>query len=421
MFDIRSAIQANITNPYQLKSCYDIDAAFKDIDFEAVETALSEQQEALDQDGNGNLITGDGYSVSEGVATINIRGLLVPDLSHDLTSWGITGYDMISAYIKHANETAENEKIERIRFDINSGGGFTRGISGVLASIENSELPFETFASGTMASAAYHIGCTVNNITAASSSNIVGSIGVIATHYNYKKAMENEGVEQVNFISGFWKDAFSSHKPLSKKAARALQEEVEESALVFFKHVSTYRLTLSTADVKNLQAATFSSKKALQHGLIDSIADLDTNKTSEKGSKAMADTQTETNVDATAGMLSQEQAQKIADDAVTAALAKAETEKNEAVTRATTLSEHDAPQAVKDVLATDGFANVSNEDHKSLLDAIPKGFSQQMDDTGGAGVELDAQEISDAAKLKADKEKSTIENQEKLKNLTPIL
>ena len=66
-------------------ACEDILASVESVDF----TAFSSNRRNSDNDRAG-------YDVEDGVATIKVVGLLVPEMSYDMSNWGITGYNHIT-------------------------------------------------------------------------------------------------------------------------------------------------------------------------------------------------------------------------------------------------------------------------------------------------------------------------------------
>lgn len=234
-------------------ACHDLEATFNKVDFESASNSSSKDMP--------------GYLVADGIATIKIRGLLVPDTPEDYSDYGVTGYNYIREYIEQANS---DDNVTDIILDIDSGGGFTTGVEQTAVVINSSEKKITTFASGDMYSAAYWLGSSANKVTASSGSGI-GSIGVYATHVDESQAIENEGLKVSVFKSGFWKAAFSSYKPLSEREEERLQEEVNEQADQFFNHVADNR-NLKFSKIKALDGDSFNAKDALEIGLIDEIS-----------------------------------------------------------------------------------------------------------------------------------------------------
>lgn len=249
--DLKAQIKHDIES-HKPMACYDLQGSINVIDFVAM----------VDDDNEDEA----GYNVEDGIATINIRGLLVPTMSRDYSDWGITGYNHIAEYIERANE---DSSVVAIVLDIDSGGGYVAGIDVPTEAIYQSEKPIETFASGDMYSAAYWLGATADSVTATKTSG-VGSIGVIAMHYEESKALEQQGITPTFIRSGIWKAVFNSTEPLTNEQKERIQERVNESASIFYNHVAASR-NLDAKTIAALEGDIFSAQKAKDLGLIDLI------------------------------------------------------------------------------------------------------------------------------------------------------
>lgn len=247
-------IKADIKH-HEVMACRDLDLALSVIDFEALALVdYAEQQEA-------------GYRVADGVATVYVRGLLVPKMDFDASDWGITGYNHIAEYIERANA---DSTVNSIVLDIDSGGGYGSGNEAVIDAIYQSKKPIETFASGHMYSAAYWIGCSAQKITATKASGI-GSIGAYIVHYEESKALEMQGIKPTLFRSGKHKAEFNSFSPLSDDEKKRLQERVNESASIFYNHVAASR-DIDAKTIASWEGGDFNAQQAKDQGLIDVIA-----------------------------------------------------------------------------------------------------------------------------------------------------
>ena len=249
--DLKAQIKHDIES-HKPMGCYDLQGSINVIDFVAM----------VDDDNEDEA----GYNVEDGIATINIRGLLVPTMSRDYSDWGITGYNHIAEYIERANA---DSSVTAIVLDIDSGGGYVAGIDVPTEAIYQSEKPIETFASGDMYSAAYWLGATADSVTATKTSG-VGSIGVIAMHYEFSKSLEQEGVTPTFVRSGKWKAVFNSTEPLTDEQVTRLQADVNESASIFYNHVAASR-NLEAKTIAALEGDIFNAQKAKDLGLIDLI------------------------------------------------------------------------------------------------------------------------------------------------------
>ena len=244
-------IKADIAS-HELMACHDLQGQLTAIDVKAL-AVLGKDSETP------------SYSVDNRTATIKIRGLLVPSASRDYGDW-ITGYNYINQYLAKANN---DPFIDEIVLDIDSGGGYVKGLDDVIETIANLSKPITTYASGDMYSAAYYLGSSTNNITAEKDSGI-GSIGVFVVHSEESKALEKWGETYSIFRSGKWKGAFNWFSPLAKHEKERLQQGVDEAASLFFNHVA-YKRDIDTMTIADWQGDTFSATKAKELGLIDEI------------------------------------------------------------------------------------------------------------------------------------------------------
>lgn len=253
--NLQAKIKRDI-NRHALMSCEDLDYQLASIDFKALSRHSDDGGEAA-------------YTVENGVATIDVRGLLVPETSSDYRSWGVTGYANLADYIQQAND---DYTVTSIVLDVDSGGGYVAGLDGITETIYQSEKPIETFVSGDMYSAAYWLGASTNKITAKGKLNGIGSIGVYVVHTEESGWLERYGEKVSLFRSGKWKAAFNAFTPLTYEEKQRLQEGVDESASVFFKHVAAQR-NVDAKTIKGWEGDVFTADKAKELGLIDEIAD----------------------------------------------------------------------------------------------------------------------------------------------------
>lgn len=372
--DIIELLQSSAVN--QIMSVDDFDLTLASVDVKGINDLMAR----MDSD---EYERASGLKVEDGVATILVRGLMVPSLSYDLTEYGLTAYNILSKYI---DEVKTNPTIRAVDFDIDSAGGFTKGLNKVVDEIKALDKPTRTIATGTMASAAYWLGVASDEVVSINGTNSIGSIGVYASHTNRARQLEANGIEITTFKSGFWKGAFSPNKPLSEREAKRLQAKVDEQAQAFFDHVAENRNGMTAEDVKNLEGDTLSANKALNAGLIDAIrASNEHALTENEGTQANMTTFTQEQMD--------DALAKAKADAKAEALEAARAEVAEATTRATARTrlvfEHDkGTDAIRALLTSEAFASVSDDNLKALLDAMPDSdVEKALDAQGGAGVE----------------------------------
>lgn len=235
----------------EVMACHDLDGLLASIDFQALSA--------------GSYDDTPSHAVNDGVATIKVRGLLIPQASRDYGG-SITGYNIISDYLTQANN---NPMVKSIVLDIDSQGGYLKGLHDVVEQIDNLSKPIGTHATGNMQSAAYWLGISTNSVTADKGSQ-VGSIGVYAIHGENSQELATKGITMSLFKSGDWKGAFNSFMPLSQKEKDRLQANIDESANAFFNFVA-YKRGLTAQTVADWQGDTFNATKAKEYGLIDEI------------------------------------------------------------------------------------------------------------------------------------------------------
>lgn len=365
MMNLKASIEAK--SQTEVMACHDFESCVESIEFESFHEIDS--------------IGEPGYSVEDGVATIKVRGLLVPDLGFDLTEWGITGYDVLSKYIENANEELQ---VNRIVLDVDSPGGFVKGLSGAVSSIMESAKPIDTFVSGNAYSAAYWIASAANKIVAVEDGG-VGSIGVYVEHTDRSEQLAMNGIKRSIFKSGFWKGAFSSSRPLSEREEERLQSDVNETAQTFFEHVAERR-NLEATQIAAMDGDVFNVEQALTNGLIDSI---EGNAMTDKiTSQAATQAANNDGPDQSALEAAREEGRK-------QALAEVKAEADRIVARNKAIyANANASDDIKEFLASDAFASVPVESLTELMDKMPKGFAAVMDEEGGAGVEADPTDIT---------------------------
>ena len=208
------------------------------------------------------------YELRNGVAIIPIHGLLTKRTELFLSLMGITSYDDIFSAISDA---IDDEKVERILLDIDSPGGEVGGLFDLVDSIYDIRecKPIFSVANDYACSAAYAIASATSHIFV-NRTSCVGSVGVIATHFDVSEADKKAGLKYTTIFAGEKKNDLSPHEPLSKSAISDLQEEVNRLNDIFIKTVARNRY-LSEDVVREMQAATYFGENAVKAGLADEL------------------------------------------------------------------------------------------------------------------------------------------------------
>ena len=263
--NLQAKIKRDIDS-HALMACHDLQGELASIDFKSLARYNDDDSEPT-------------YTVENGVATIDVRGLLVPETSSDYRSWGVTGYANLADYIQQAND---DYSVERIVLDIDSVGGYVKGQHLVDDTLANITKPIETFVSGNAYSAAYRIAVQTDRITASQFAGI-GSIGTIVKHTERTGYLKQIGVKVTNIRSGKWKAVFGDDEPLNDEQLAEIQTGVDANAQEFFEHVASHR-GLNTDTIAELEGRCFDAAQAKELGLIDAISDSVAASTSTKQS-----------------------------------------------------------------------------------------------------------------------------------------
>ena len=204
--------------------------------------------------------------IEDGIGRIQIYGPLFQGFWTDYTD------------IREAFDTFMDDAGARaVVLDIDSPGGQVHGALSELASAmlaRRAEKPVIAVANEQATSAAYWIAAQAGEVVAASQSAVLGSIGVIATHWDYSKMLEQDGIAVTEVVSGRLKNALSRYRPLSRDGRQLLAELVESAFRDFIEHVSAGR-GLSDKAIRDLEGGILLGQAAVDADLADRIESLD--------------------------------------------------------------------------------------------------------------------------------------------------
>ena len=209
------------------------------------------------------------------VGIVSVKGPLLNSDNPILAFFGVSTYPAIRRAVVAA---AKDPEIKSILLDVDSGGGAVSGVADtadLISRVDSKVKPVHTFASGTMASAAYWLGVS-GRTRAATQTSEVGSIGVLMVHFDRSKQLEQDGVKATVIRSGKYKAMENPFEPLSKDAKEQLQAHVDAAYQVFGDHVAS-RLGMSFAEMdrKVGQGRVFFGAQAKDAGLVGEISNLD--------------------------------------------------------------------------------------------------------------------------------------------------
>ncbi len=211
------------------------------------------------------------YVVRDGVLHIPVKGVLLHDFPYADGRWA-TGYDYIARALRRG---LEDGNVRGIALIVHSPGGEVAG---------NFELadrffaargvkPTRAFVNDMAYSAAYSLASACDFIHVTRTSG-VGSIGVITSHVDFSKALENYGEKITLIFAGKHKADGNPYEALPADVKARIQARLDELYSVFVSTVARNRAMDETA-VRATEALTFTATQALSNGLADTIGSLD--------------------------------------------------------------------------------------------------------------------------------------------------
>lgn len=203
---------------------------------------------------------------SDGIAVINISGTLVNRSSGMDAFSGLTSYEELGNEILDAGT---DDNIDSILLRIDSPGGEVAGVYDLADLIADVDKPVVASVDDAAFSAAYLLASAADKIYVTRTGG-VGSIGVIATHFDQSKLNEKVGVKVTHIIAGKKKADFSPHSPLSDDVRSEIQAEIDKVYSMFIGTVANNRGMTEKA-VRKTEAGLFWGGDAIAAGLADEI------------------------------------------------------------------------------------------------------------------------------------------------------
>jgi signal peptide peptidase SppA len=207
--------------------------------------------------------------VDGGVGILAINGVLAKRMNLMSAFSGGTSTQLLQ---RDFSQAMQDPLIHSILLVIDSPGGEVGGTQEFCNQIFESRgtKPIVAVCEGMMASAAYWIGSSADELYISSGTAQVGSIGVVAAHTDMSKAEANRGVKVTEISAGKYKRIASEHEPLSPEGRAELQNQVDQIYTVFVDDVAR-NLGVSPEKVLSEMAEgrIFIGQKAVDVGLVD--------------------------------------------------------------------------------------------------------------------------------------------------------
>lgn len=203
-----------------------------------------------------------------GIEVIDVHGVLVSRGAHMQPCETMTSYEGLRQQLRQA---VADPMVERIVLDIDSPGGAATGAFELADDIRAMSLqkPITAVTNYSAYSGGYIIAAACSDIVVSRTSG-VGSIGVIASHYDRSQMNEKLGVKVTTVYAGAHKNDLTPHEPISDQSLQMLNDLVQESYQMFVGAVAEFR-GLTPQQVMATEAGLYRGQAAIAAGLADRL------------------------------------------------------------------------------------------------------------------------------------------------------
>lgn len=208
-------------------------------------------------------VTDDGLAIVPIQGTLIDRGEFLGDLGGYMTSY--------EGLAEQFRRIAKDEAIKGVILDIDSPGGMVAGLFDLVAELEKlkAKKRVTAIAANMAASAAYAIGCAAHALYV-TRSGLVGSIGVIALHQSFARALDSGGVDTTIVYAGDHKADRNPYQQLSHGARAEMSASVDEAYDQFVAHVAAAR-GIDEATVRGTEARIYAGDCGVTADLADGV------------------------------------------------------------------------------------------------------------------------------------------------------
>lgn len=204
---------------------------------------------------------GPSLQVANNIATIDVRGPLMPERSALYEYFDIehTAYSDIVTQLNDANA---DDSVKSITMRYDTPGGTVAGMFETADAIRSSSKPVTAIVEGMAASAGYGLASQADEIHATGRMSVLGSVGVVTSRY----------------VSNYVVDITSSNAPNKRPDVRteegkaAIRAELDEIEAIFLETIAAGRDTTTDNVAENYgRGGTMLADNALKRGMIDKI------------------------------------------------------------------------------------------------------------------------------------------------------
>jgi signal peptide peptidase SppA len=213
------------------------------------------------------------YTLVDGIAVIEISGVLIHRGGWIGESSGQTSYEGIAAQIEAA---ASDPLVRGVALEIDSFGGEVAGVFDLADRIRalRQNKPVWAFVAEHAFSAGYALASQADRIILPRT-GALGSIGVVVLHADMSGQLDQDGVRVTLIHSGRHKVDGNPYQPLPDPVRDDIQLEIDVLRFLFAETVAAGRAgRLSQEAALATEAATFRGADAVAAGLADEVSDL---------------------------------------------------------------------------------------------------------------------------------------------------
>lgn len=214
------------------------------------------------------------YFVAGSTAIIPVIGTLVQRGSWMSAMSGMVGYNQLKRSIVAAQNDA---RVEKIVYEFDSRGGQVTGAFDFADWLfeQRGVKPTVSVVNEFAASGGYLLAAAAAKTIVMPRTAYAGSIGVVVAHIDRSKEMQQVGRAVTFVYAGAEKVDGNEFSPLSERARKKLQANVERTYDLFVNSVSRYR-GMDAAAIRDTKAGVFPAEEAVALGLADRIEAFDT-------------------------------------------------------------------------------------------------------------------------------------------------
>ena len=212
--------------------------------------------------------------ISDEVGLISVHGPLVSKDSMFNSMFGMTSYNEVRNAVL---EAIQDHGATNLMLDFDTNGGSAKGADNLASFLRGmrSQVGMTGYSSGSVFSAGYYQASQMEAIFGSKASEF-GSIGTMAVHTEFTKAMEQEGETPTVFRVGKYKAIGTPYEVLTDFDRDHIQQNLEETNEYFLEAVAEGRgMPVETVRRELAEGRTFFAKKAVNIGMIDGIKSFD--------------------------------------------------------------------------------------------------------------------------------------------------